>query len=85
MLLRRRTREIQHLTQAAYEKLFDVEVKILERQCLEEDFTHGFLKGVRLVHLKTGVDIEGLTPSDDAIESELKKVFSSDDDDVEIT
>ncbi|KAH0451693.1 hypothetical protein IEQ34_018992 [Dendrobium chrysotoxum] len=88
-------REIQRLTQAAYEKLFDVEVKILERQSLEEGFTRGFLKGIRLVHRKTGVDIEGLTPSqasedsladsgDDAIESELKKIFSSDDDDVEI-
>ncbi|KAH0466867.1 hypothetical protein IEQ34_004105 [Dendrobium chrysotoxum] len=81
-------RAIQRLTQEAYEKLFDVEVKDLERQSLEEGFTRGFLKG-------TGVDIEGLTPShasedsptdsgDDAIESKLKKVFSSDDDDVEI-
>ncbi|KAH0458290.1 hypothetical protein IEQ34_013605 [Dendrobium chrysotoxum] len=55
-------REIQHLIQEAYEKLFDVEVKDLERQSLEEGFTRGFLKGVRLVHRKTGVDIEGLTP-----------------------
>ncbi|KAH0434951.1 hypothetical protein IEQ34_026718 [Dendrobium chrysotoxum] len=56
-------REIQSHVQEAYEKLFDVEVKDLERQSLEEGFTGGFLKGVRLVHRKTGVDIEGLTPS----------------------
>ncbi|KAH0455047.1 hypothetical protein IEQ34_016971 [Dendrobium chrysotoxum] len=56
-------REIQSHVQEAYEKLFDVEVKDLERQSLEEGFTSGFLKGVRLVHRKTGVDIEGLTPS----------------------
>ncbi|KAH0436094.1 hypothetical protein IEQ34_026475 [Dendrobium chrysotoxum] len=77
-------REIQCFTQEAYEKLFDVEVKDLERQSLEE------------VHRKTRVDIEGLTLSqasevspadsgDDGIESELKKVFSSDDDVVEMT
>ncbi|KAL0905902.1 hypothetical protein M5K25_024350 [Dendrobium thyrsiflorum] len=88
-------REIQRLTQEAYEKLFNVEVKDLERQSLEEGFTRGFLKGVRLVHRKTGVDIEGLTlsqvsedpPADsgDDIESELKKGFSSDNDDVEIS
>ncbi|KAH0457247.1 hypothetical protein IEQ34_015154 [Dendrobium chrysotoxum] len=88
-------REIQHLIQEAYEKLFDVEVKDLERQSLEEGFTRGFLKGVRLVHRKTGVDIEGLTPSqasedsspdsgDEDIESELKKALFSDDDDIDI-
>ncbi|KAH0467519.1 hypothetical protein IEQ34_004757 [Dendrobium chrysotoxum] len=87
--------EIQRLTQEAYEKLFDVEVKDLERQSLKEGFTHGFLKGVQLVNRKIGADIEGLTPSkasedspiysgDDGIESELKKVFFSDDDDVDI-
>ncbi|KAH0449729.1 hypothetical protein IEQ34_020421 [Dendrobium chrysotoxum] len=67
----------------------------LERQSLEEGFTRGFLKGVRLVHGKTGVDIEGLTPSqasedssldsdDEDIESELKKALFSDDDDIDI-
>ncbi|KAH0459895.1 hypothetical protein IEQ34_010558 [Dendrobium chrysotoxum] len=71
------------------------EVKDLEHQSLEKGFTHGFLKGVRLVHHKTRVDIEGLTTSqafedspvdsgDDGIESELKKAFSSDDDYIEI-
>ncbi|KAH0458736.1 hypothetical protein IEQ34_011550 [Dendrobium chrysotoxum] len=88
-------REIQHLIQEAYEKLFDVEVKDLERQSLEEGFTRGFLKGVRLVHRKTGVDIEGLTPSqasedsspdsgDEYIESEFKKALLRDDDDIDI-
>ncbi|KAH0457207.1 hypothetical protein IEQ34_015114 [Dendrobium chrysotoxum] len=67
----------------------------LERQSLEEGFTRGFLKDVWLIHRKTGVDIEGLTPSqasedsspnsgDEDIESELKKVFFNDDDDVDI-
>ncbi|KAH0459032.1 hypothetical protein IEQ34_011846 [Dendrobium chrysotoxum] len=88
-------REIQHLIQEAYEKLFDVEVKDLERQSLEEGFTRGFLKGVQLVHRKTVVDIEGLTPSqasedssldsgDEDIESELKKALFSDYDDIDI-
>ncbi|KAH0448404.1 hypothetical protein IEQ34_022204 [Dendrobium chrysotoxum] len=78
---------IQHLTQEAYEKLFDVEVKDLKRQSLEEG-TRGFLKEVRLVHHKTGVIIEGLIPSqaskdsptnsgDDGIKSELKKNFNT--------
>ncbi|KAH0452598.1 hypothetical protein IEQ34_019897 [Dendrobium chrysotoxum] len=82
-------REIQSHVQEVYKKLFDVEVNDLEHQSLEEDFTRGFLKGVRLA------EVEGLTPSqafenssldsgDDGIESELKKVLSSDDDDVEI-
>ncbi|KAH0458548.1 hypothetical protein IEQ34_013863 [Dendrobium chrysotoxum] len=77
-------REIQNRVQEAYEIFFDVE-------SLEEGFTRGFLKGVWLVHRKTGVEIEGLTPSqasedsspdsgDKDIESELKKVLFSDDD-----
>ncbi|KAH0463404.1 hypothetical protein IEQ34_007986 [Dendrobium chrysotoxum] len=73
----------------------DVEVKALERDCMEEGFIQGFLIGVRLVQLKTGAEVEELTPSqvyDDSssnsdgveIESELQKVFSLEDDDVEI-
>ncbi|KAH0463128.1 hypothetical protein IEQ34_007710 [Dendrobium chrysotoxum] len=88
-------REIQNRIQETYNKLFDAEVRNMERQCLEEGFVRGFLKGARLVQRKTGVAIEGLSPSqasedlspdldDDDVESELRKVLSSDDEDFEI-
>ncbi|KAL0908524.1 hypothetical protein M5K25_023020 [Dendrobium thyrsiflorum] len=68
------------------------EVKALEQQCTEEGFIIGFLKGVRLVQRKTGVVVEGLTPSQasgsspsdsdgDEIESELQKAFALEVDD----
>ncbi|PKU73079.1 hypothetical protein MA16_Dca027332 [Dendrobium catenatum] len=69
---------IQDHVQEARDHIYEVEVKALEKQCIEEGFIRGFLKGVRLVQRKTGVEIEGLTPiqaSDD---------FSSDSDDDEI-
>ncbi|KAH0448637.1 hypothetical protein IEQ34_022437 [Dendrobium chrysotoxum] len=64
-------------------------------ECIEEGFIHGNLKGVCLVQRKTGVEVDGLTPShasndppsnssEDDSESELKKVFTSEDEDVEI-
>ncbi|KAH0434583.1 hypothetical protein IEQ34_026802 [Dendrobium chrysotoxum] len=88
-------REIQNHVQETYNKLFDAETRNLERQCLEEGFVRGFLKGARLVQCNTGVTIEGLSPSqaskdpspdldDDDAESELRNVLSSDDEDVEI-
>ncbi|KAH0459339.1 hypothetical protein IEQ34_012153 [Dendrobium chrysotoxum] len=88
-------REIQNCIQEAYNKLFDAEARNLERQCLEEGFVRGFLKGARLLQRKAGITIEGLSPShasedpspdldDDDVESELRKVLSSDDEDVEI-
>ncbi|KAH0470734.1 hypothetical protein IEQ34_000457 [Dendrobium chrysotoxum] len=88
-------REVQNHVQEAYNKLFDVEARDLELRCLEEGFVHGFLKGARLVQYKAGVTIEELSPSqayedsspdldDEDVESELRKTFSSDDDDVEI-
>ncbi|KAH0466850.1 hypothetical protein IEQ34_004088 [Dendrobium chrysotoxum] len=51
-------------------------------ECLDDGFIRGFLKGVRLMQRKTGVEVEGLTPSQasddfppgsdgDEIESEL--------------
>ncbi|KAH0465910.1 hypothetical protein IEQ34_006013 [Dendrobium chrysotoxum] len=43
--------------------IYDVEVKALELECMEEGFIRGFLKGIRLVHHKTGAKIKGLTPS----------------------
>ncbi|KAH0455786.1 hypothetical protein IEQ34_015818 [Dendrobium chrysotoxum] len=55
---------------------------IYEIECINEGFIRGFLKGVRLVQRKIGVEVEGLTPSQalddfpsdyigDEIESEL--------------
>ncbi|KAL0929192.1 hypothetical protein M5K25_001136 [Dendrobium thyrsiflorum] len=86
---------IQDHVQEAREHIYDVEVKALEQQCMNEGFTRGFLKGVRLVQCKAGVKIDGLTtsqasedPSSDLdgaeIESELRKAFSSDDESVDV-
>ncbi|KAH0465362.1 hypothetical protein IEQ34_005465 [Dendrobium chrysotoxum] len=65
---------------------------IYEIECIDEGFIRGFLKGVRLVQRKTGVEVEGLTPSQasddsppdsngDEIESELQKAFGLEVDD----
>ncbi|KAL0924970.1 hypothetical protein M5K25_005831 [Dendrobium thyrsiflorum] len=73
--------------QEARNHIYDVEVKALEVECMEEGFIRGFMKGVRVVHRKTGADIKGLSPSQaygdpssdsdgKEIESELQKVFS---------
>ncbi|KAH0452956.1 hypothetical protein IEQ34_017280 [Dendrobium chrysotoxum] len=43
--------------------IYDVEVKALEADSMEEGFIRGFMKGVRAVQHKTSVKIEGLTPS----------------------
>ncbi|KAL0905625.1 hypothetical protein M5K25_024060 [Dendrobium thyrsiflorum] len=86
---------IQDHVQEAREHIYNVEVKALEQQCMDEGFTRGFLKGVRLVQRKAGVKIDGLTtsqasedPSSDLdgaeIESELRKAFSSDDESVDV-
>ncbi|KAH0448898.1 hypothetical protein IEQ34_022698 [Dendrobium chrysotoxum] len=77
--------------------IYDVEVKALEAECAEDGFIRGFMKGVRTVHRKTGVEIEGLTPSQasgdassdsggEELESELQRAFAleEDEDDVEI-
>ncbi|KAH0458668.1 hypothetical protein IEQ34_011482 [Dendrobium chrysotoxum] len=61
-------------------------------ECLDDGFIRGFLKGVRLMQRKTGVEVEGLTPSQasndfpsgsdgDEIESELQKAFALEADD----
>ncbi|KAH0451251.1 hypothetical protein IEQ34_018550 [Dendrobium chrysotoxum] len=76
----------------ARDHIYEVEVKALEQQCLDDGFIRGFLKGVRLMQRKTGVEVEGLTPSQasddfppgsdgDEIESELKKSFALEADD----
>ncbi|KAH0463186.1 hypothetical protein IEQ34_007768 [Dendrobium chrysotoxum] len=83
---------IQDRIQEARDHIYEIEVKALEQQCIDEGFIRGFLKGVRLTQWKTGVEIEGLTPSEalddspqnsdgDEIESELQKVFALEVDD----
>ncbi|KAH0450154.1 hypothetical protein IEQ34_020846 [Dendrobium chrysotoxum] len=77
--------------------IYDVEVKALEAECAEDGFIRGFMKGVRTVYRKTGVELEGLTPSQasgdassdsggEELESELQRAFAldEDEDDVEI-
>ncbi|KAH0450563.1 hypothetical protein IEQ34_021255 [Dendrobium chrysotoxum] len=83
--------------QEARNHIYDVEVKALEVDCMEEGFIRGFMKGVRAVQRKTGAEIDGLTPSQasgdpssdsggEEIESELHKAFSleEDEDDIDI-
>ncbi|KAH0450326.1 hypothetical protein IEQ34_021018 [Dendrobium chrysotoxum] len=83
--------------QEARNHIYDVEVKALETDCMEEGFIRGFMKGVRAVQRKTGAEIDGLTPSQascdpssdsggEEIESELQKAFSleEDEDDIDI-
>ncbi|KAH0463421.1 hypothetical protein IEQ34_008003 [Dendrobium chrysotoxum] len=83
---------IQDRIQEAHDHIYKIEVKALEQQCIDEGFIRGFLKGVRLVQRKTGVEVEGLTPSQasdesppdsggDKIESEIQKAFSLEVDD----
>ncbi|KAH0452641.1 hypothetical protein IEQ34_019940 [Dendrobium chrysotoxum] len=54
---------IEDHIQEARSHIYDVEVKALEAECVEDGFIRGFMKGVRIVHRKTGAEIEGLTPS----------------------
>ncbi|KAH0453679.1 hypothetical protein IEQ34_018003 [Dendrobium chrysotoxum] len=54
---------IEDHIQEARSHIYDVEVKALEAECAEDGFIKGFMKGVRIVHRKTGAEIEGLTPS----------------------
>ncbi|KAH0457758.1 hypothetical protein IEQ34_013073 [Dendrobium chrysotoxum] len=83
---------IQDHVQEARDHIYDIEVKALEQRCIEDGFIRGFLKGVRLMQRKTGVQVEGVTPSQasddfpsgsdgDEIESELQKAFDLDVDD----
>ncbi|KAH0463770.1 hypothetical protein IEQ34_006556 [Dendrobium chrysotoxum] len=87
---------IQDQIQKARDHIYDVKVKALELEYIEEGFIKGFLKGFHLVQRKTEVEIKGLTPnqaSDDSssdsdgdeIKSELQKAFAlKEDDDIEI-
>ncbi|KAL0905848.1 hypothetical protein M5K25_024290 [Dendrobium thyrsiflorum] len=49
--------------QEAHDHIYDVEVKALELECMEEGFVRGFLKGIHLVHRKTRAEIKWFTPS----------------------
>ncbi|KAH0455985.1 hypothetical protein IEQ34_013892 [Dendrobium chrysotoxum] len=88
---------IEDHIQEARSHIYDVEVKALEVECVEDGFIRGFMKGVRTVHRKTGAEIEELTPSQasgdassdsggEELESELQRAFAleEDEDDVEI-
>ncbi|KAI0494884.1 hypothetical protein KFK09_025030 [Dendrobium nobile] len=76
----------------ARDHIYEIEVKELEQQCTEDVFIRGFLKGVRLMQRKTGVQVEGVTPSQasddfppnsdgDEVDSDLRKVLDLDADD----
>ncbi|KAL0913269.1 hypothetical protein M5K25_016716 [Dendrobium thyrsiflorum] len=54
---------IEDHVQEARNHIYDIEVKALEAEFMEEGFIKGFMKGVRAVHRKTGADIQGLSPS----------------------
>ncbi|KAH0459146.1 hypothetical protein IEQ34_011960 [Dendrobium chrysotoxum] len=88
---------IEDHIQEARSHIYDVEVKALEAECVEDGFIRGFMKGDRTVHRKTGAEIEGLTPSQasgdassdsggEELESELQRAFAleEDEDDAEI-
>ncbi|KAH0451806.1 hypothetical protein IEQ34_019105 [Dendrobium chrysotoxum] len=88
---------IEDHVQEARNLIYDVEVKALEAECIEDGFIRGFMKGVRDVQRKTGAEIEGLTPSQaygdpssdsggEELESELQYAFSleENEDDIEI-
>ncbi|KAH0448466.1 hypothetical protein IEQ34_022266 [Dendrobium chrysotoxum] len=83
--------------QEARHHIYDVEVKALEAECIDDGFIRGFIKGVRVVHRKTRAKIKGLTPSQasgdaysdssgEELESELQQAFAleEDEDDIEI-
>ncbi|KAH0448309.1 hypothetical protein IEQ34_022109 [Dendrobium chrysotoxum] len=86
---------IQDHLQEDHEHIYNIKVKALEQQYMDESFTQGFLKGVRLVQRKAGVKIDWLTTSQASedpssnldgaeIESELRQTFSSDDEFIDV-
>ncbi|PKU81275.1 hypothetical protein MA16_Dca015304 [Dendrobium catenatum] len=83
---------IQDHVEKTRDHIYDIEVKGLEQQCTEDGFIRGFFKGVCLMQRKTGVSVDGVTPSQasndfplgfdgDEIESDLQKVMDLDVDD----
>ncbi|KAH0458053.1 hypothetical protein IEQ34_013368 [Dendrobium chrysotoxum] len=86
-------KEMKDHVQEARDHICYVKVKASKLDCMEEGFIQGFLKGVCLVHHKTGAEVEGLTSSQafddsssysdgDVIESELQNVFTLEDNDI---
>ncbi|KAH0465366.1 hypothetical protein IEQ34_005469 [Dendrobium chrysotoxum] len=75
---------IQDHIQQARDHIYVVEVKALQRQCIEDGFIRGFLKRIRLVQCKNGANIEGLSPSQASydiqphIEDDTESVLNSD-------
>ncbi|KAH0455205.1 hypothetical protein IEQ34_015237 [Dendrobium chrysotoxum] len=70
---------IQDHVQEARDHIYDIKVKALEQQCIEDGFIRGFLKGVRLMQRKTGALDDFPSGSDgDEIESEFHKAFDLD-------
>ncbi|KAH0470555.1 hypothetical protein IEQ34_000278 [Dendrobium chrysotoxum] len=65
--------------QEARDHIYEIEVKALEQQYIDEGFTQSFLKGVHLVRQKTAVEVKGLTPSQASNDSPL----NSDGDEIE--
>ncbi|KAH0466858.1 hypothetical protein IEQ34_004096 [Dendrobium chrysotoxum] len=82
--------------QEVRDHIYDVEVKALKLECMEEDFIRDFLKGIHLVHCKIRAEIEGLTLIQaygdtsldfygEEVDDELQKAFAlEEDDDIEI-
>ncbi|KAH0470294.1 hypothetical protein IEQ34_000017 [Dendrobium chrysotoxum] len=86
---------IEDQIQEARNHIYDMEVKALEADCMEEGFIRGFMKGICTVQRKTGAEIEELTPNQassdpssdsgsDEIESELQKIFAMEEEEEDI-
>ncbi|KAI0491457.1 hypothetical protein KFK09_025717 [Dendrobium nobile] len=77
---------IEDQVQEACDYFYDVKVKALEAELMQDDFIKGFMKGVRAVQRENGGEIEGLTPSQaygdhsldsggEELERDLQKIF----------
>ncbi|KAH0457539.1 hypothetical protein IEQ34_012854 [Dendrobium chrysotoxum] len=78
---------IQDRIKEVHDHIYDVKVKALEQQCIDEGFIRGFFKGVHLVQRLTPSQASYDSPSDpgdDDIESKLREVFSNNDKIIEI-
>ncbi|KAI0529014.1 hypothetical protein KFK09_001559 [Dendrobium nobile] len=84
-------------TEEARDHFYDVEVKALEAELIEDGFNKGFMKGVHAAQHKNEGEIEGLTPSQasgdpspnfdgEELESEMQQIFAlkEDENDIEI-
>ncbi|KAH0458537.1 hypothetical protein IEQ34_013852 [Dendrobium chrysotoxum] len=69
--------------------IYDVEVKALEAEFIEDGFIRGFMKGIRAIEALTHSQASGDASSDsggEELESELQRAFAleEDEDDIEI-